>query len=410
MKTALQTQSKPQKTNSVATVQAGLLQRKCACGGSPGVAGECAGCSEKRLSGLQTKLAVSQPGDEYEHEADRMADQVMRMSVPSLAAVGSGYAATRSIQRKPQGESTEWAGEPLVNNVISSPGQPLDPTTRAFFEPRFGHGFGRVRVHADDRAAESARAVHARAYTVGEHVVFAAKQFSPASTDGRRLLAHELTHVIQQGAADGTRVPEEESETGDSTRPKDGMTSADETVGDVSRLATPKLSAGLKLQRAACPCCADSISITNINRIDDATKMGHSFDTHMGLSYPATGPSGSCTLEWWEKTNVPAITGHVADTWTDMFQLMGGASFGTWTNRLENCGTSTLVVDTDPPTLAKTPGRTVTRTLEFRIVTNSMPPTSDGGCAAASQQVTATQVLKMVNGVPDWAASSFTTP
>lgn len=410
MKAALQTQAKPQTTTAVATVQPGLLQRKCACGKAPGVAGECAGCSEKRLSGLQTKLAVSQPGDEYEHEADRMADQVMRMSDPSPAAVSSGNAATRSIQRKPQSEGTESAGEPLVNNIISSPGQPLDPATRAFFEPRFGHDFGRVRVHADDRAAESASAVHARAYTVGEHVVFGAKQFSPGSTDGRRLLAHELTHVIQQGAADGTRVPEDDSETGDSTRQEDGMTSADETVGDVSRTATPKLSAGLMLQRAACPCCADSISITNINRIDDATHMGHSFDTNMGLEYPATGPSGSCTLEWWEKTNVPAIPGHVANTWTDMFQLMGGASFGTWTNRNEDCGTSTQVVDTDPPKLGKTPGRTVTRTLEFRIRVNSMPPTSDGGCAAAFQEVTATQVLKMVSGVPDWGASSFTTP
>jgi hypothetical protein len=87
---------------------------------------------------------------------------------------------------------------PIVQEVLRSPGQPLDAHTRAFMEPRFGHDFSRVRVHTDARAAESAWAVDALAYTVGRNVVFGAGQYVPASSAGQQLLAHELTHVVQQ--------------------------------------------------------------------------------------------------------------------------------------------------------------------------------------------------------------------
>jgi hypothetical protein len=87
----------------------------------------------------------------------------------------------------------------VVGEVIGAEGQPLDATTRAFMEERFGHNFGRVRVHADARAAESARAVSAEAYTVGQHIAFASNRYHPSSETGRRLLAHELTHTLQQG-------------------------------------------------------------------------------------------------------------------------------------------------------------------------------------------------------------------
>jgi hypothetical protein len=85
-----------------------------------------------------------------------------------------------------------------VYDVLGSSGQPLDAATRAFFEPRFGHDFSRVRVHADSKAAESARAVNALAYTVGSNVVFGAGQYQPGAAGGRHLLGHELTHVVQQ--------------------------------------------------------------------------------------------------------------------------------------------------------------------------------------------------------------------
>ena len=86
----------------------------------------------------------------------------------------------------------------VVHDVLRAPGQPLDAATRVFMEPRFGHDFSSVRVHTDDRAAESARAVNALAYTVGRNVVFDAGQYQPRTSPGQRLLAHELTHVLQQ--------------------------------------------------------------------------------------------------------------------------------------------------------------------------------------------------------------------
>jgi hypothetical protein len=89
--------------------------------------------------------------------------------------------------------------------VLRSPGQPLDAATRVFMEPRFGHNFSRVRVHTDARAAESARAVGAAAYTVGYDIVFGEGQFEPGTRNGRQLLAHELTHVVQQRGAHSPR-------------------------------------------------------------------------------------------------------------------------------------------------------------------------------------------------------------
>jgi hypothetical protein len=86
----------------------------------------------------------------------------------------------------------------VVHDVLRSPGQPLDAATRAAMEARFGHDFGRVRVHADARAAESARAVNALAYTVGSDVVFAQGRHAPHTPEGLGLLTHELTHVVQQ--------------------------------------------------------------------------------------------------------------------------------------------------------------------------------------------------------------------
>jgi len=87
---------------------------------------------------------------------------------------------------------------PVADEALRSPGQPLDPATRAFMEPRFAHNFGNVRVHNDTKSAESARAVNAQAYTVGQQIVFGANQFAPMSYQGRELLAHELAHTVQQ--------------------------------------------------------------------------------------------------------------------------------------------------------------------------------------------------------------------
>lgn len=110
---------------------------------------------------------------------------------------------TPAVQRKAVRKATT-GGEmpPVVNAVLRSPGQPLDAETRAFMEPRFRRDFSGVRVHTDAQAAESAWAVSALAYTVERDIVFGAGQYAPGTTQGRRLLAHELAHVVQQGDFD----------------------------------------------------------------------------------------------------------------------------------------------------------------------------------------------------------------
>jgi hypothetical protein len=197
------------------TVEAPILQRKtCPCGG---------GCPHCQTHILQPKLAINQPGDAYEQEADRVAEEVMRMPDPSAAAAPAIASAAAVLQRKcacgDQSESglcSECAKKeelqrfaagptatpeapPIVRHILRQPGVPLDASTRAFFEPRFGRDFSTVRVHTDSRAAVSARAVNARAYTVGRDIVFDEGQYSPRSTGGKTLLAHELAHTIQQG-------------------------------------------------------------------------------------------------------------------------------------------------------------------------------------------------------------------
>lgn len=104
------------------------------------------------------------------------------------------------LQRRPlQSRESPKHAPPIVHEVLRSPGRQLDDSTRAALEPQFGHDFGRIRVHTDSKAAASAQAVDALAYTVGPNIVFASGQFSPATAQGRKLLAHELTHTIQQG-------------------------------------------------------------------------------------------------------------------------------------------------------------------------------------------------------------------
>lgn len=116
------------------------------------------------------------------------------------------------LQPKPPKESSAGEVPPIVQDVLRSPGQPLNAETRTFMEPRFGHDFSGVRVHTDAQAAESARILNAQAYTVGRDLVFGAGEYAPESPPGRRLLAHELTHIIQQNSLGPHSVRMAESE------------------------------------------------------------------------------------------------------------------------------------------------------------------------------------------------------
>lgn len=159
---------------------------------------------------IQPKLTINTPGDEYEQEADRMAADVMRMSKRTVHPASGEYhlrptgqhVHSHLIRQRPERKELVVAAvPPIVNEVLSSTGQPLDTVTREFMEPRFGHDFSRVRVHTGARSAEAASAINARAFTVSHRIVFGAGEYAPQDPKYNDLLAHELAHVIQQEKA-----------------------------------------------------------------------------------------------------------------------------------------------------------------------------------------------------------------
>ena len=156
---------------------------------------------QRVVVGIQAKLKVGQLGDKYEQEADRVADAVMRMPERQVQRQAEEEEKEEEeIQTKPLPSQTSEVVSDVETSInsIRGGGQPLPGSTRAFFETRFGQDFSQVRLHTDARAADAARAVNARAFTTGQDVVFGAGQYAPGTEHGRRLMAHELTHVIQQ--------------------------------------------------------------------------------------------------------------------------------------------------------------------------------------------------------------------
>lgn len=148
----------------------------------------------KSPASVQAKLKVNAPGDIYEQEADRIADQVL--STPMHSA---GNGALPRIQH--------FLGQPIrykeaapksVDQALASPGKPLEPMLLQDMEQRFGYDFSRVRVHSGSVAEQSAQDMNAHAYTVGSDVIFGAGRFAPETHEGRRLIAHELAHVVQR--------------------------------------------------------------------------------------------------------------------------------------------------------------------------------------------------------------------
>ena len=179
------------------------LQRKCACGAPSAAGGSCANCEAKEKGGSplvpQKKLVIGAADDPLEREADRVADQVMAATAHSPV---SGVPV--HIQRfTGQGGGQMDMVPASVERVLAGSGRPLEPALRKDMEQRFGHDFSRVRVHTGGAPEQSARELDAHAYTLGHHVVFADGRFAPETSEGRHLLAHELTHVVQQSQAPG---------------------------------------------------------------------------------------------------------------------------------------------------------------------------------------------------------------
>jgi hypothetical protein len=142
----------------------------------------------------QTELAISQPGDASEREADGVAEQIT--ATAAHLAVRADPQPIQSVHRQSDRNTDSTAAS--VRRALANPGTPLQPGLRQDMERRFGHDFSRVRVHSGPAAEQSARDVDANAYTVGHHIVFGAGGFTSAMQPERRLLAHELTHVLQQ--------------------------------------------------------------------------------------------------------------------------------------------------------------------------------------------------------------------
>jgi len=176
-------------------VVSGALQRQCAaCGNHTIAGGDCHGCSEKKKLGLQTKLTVGEIGDVYEQEADRIADQVLA-SAPPASEKGAPLRVQRFVDQQ-VGDSVPAS----VDSALAGPATPLEAALRQNMEHQFGHDFSRVRVYSGAHAEQSARDLHASAYTVGHDIVFGAGK---STRNDRHLIAHELTHVLQQTGGDG---------------------------------------------------------------------------------------------------------------------------------------------------------------------------------------------------------------
>ncbi len=230
---------------------------------------KCAACEDEKK--LQTKLAISEPGDALEREADDVANNVMRMAEPVAAPTG------------PSAAPITGAAAPLgmpdsVGEVLRSAGRPLDADSRAFMESRFGRDFGAVHLYTDERASRSAAGIGALAYTVGSNIVFGAQQYRPATEAGRRLLAHELAHVVQQQGQAPAVARQSVDE--DRSVPSNATNNPQETGATTDTGGGTSAGSGNAMQQkpqqvSGCPCTnppnqTDQCSGTNASAVSDA--------------------------------------------------------------------------------------------------------------------------------------------
>lgn len=230
-----------------------LLHRRCACGAHAPGGGECESCKKQKL------------------------------------------------QRRAGSSSEIPAIPPIVHDVLGASGQPLDAGARTFFEPRFGHDFSAVRVHADSRAAESAHAVNALAYTVGEHVVFAEGQYDATSAAGRELLAHELAHVTQY---DGSHAqPDTVTAPGDASEREADRISESVLAGTPVPSVSGQGHASLQRQVGAathCPANKNGASADPLADLKSADSRAEAIATNAATLTGADPPTAD-TLKIFEK-------------------------------------------------------------------------------------------------------------
>lgn len=251
---------------------------------------------------IQRKLAIGTTYDPLESEADRMADRLMSPAghLPRLTPASAESAVRRKCACKESGPGCEECSgkkpgklqlkarssvipveaPPIVHEVLRSPGKPLDAATRAFFEPRVGFDFADVRIHADERAAASADSIRARAFTSGPHIVFNRGEYSPEAAEGKRLLAHELSHVVQQGAGRSIGIQRQPKASEGSTKPNSEFSPGD-TVSSIT-IYTISKTAIVWMRKAA-----DSSSYSLVYALTKSDVPGG--ETYQGFKDPSGG-------------------------------------------------------------------------------------------------------------------------
>ncbi len=387
MSTQLQTQAKTGSKTSDAATASNVVKRR--------FLGQRGFSAEAQRYPIQAKLKIGQPGDKYEQEAERVAERVMRMPGPA-GNISTGFTTSEQppiiqrmcpecedkLNRKPisiqrfvqstghniQRQCTECEEEiqrqpveeeeeeemlqakestghrptvtPKIHGQINSlqhgEGQPLSGSDRSFFEPRFGYDFSQVRVHTDARAAETTQAINARAYTVGQNIVFGAGEYSPETTPGKELLAHEFAHVVQQMGSRG-----------------EGITYLQRTIGDGHDLTASRFQGDAVLEGVY----DDERLLKTGNRGPAVTKLQQAL-IDAGSTLPRFGADGifgsetKAAVEGFQRhsgltgASIDGIVGPITMGWLDQRFSAGPTPAGTGTGATAGC-TSIKTVNVD---------------------------------------------------------------
>jgi hypothetical protein len=284
-----------------------------------------------------SQLTVSHPNDACELEADRVADQVMRMP-DSAQTVGMQSTAVSQPQINRQcavceqeeeitrkAESSENSAKndgaiAQVNRTVASGGQPLDQQTRHFMESRFGHDFSQVKIYTHSQAAESARTINARAYTLGQDVVFNTGEYAPDTDSGKHLLAHELTHVVQQSGSVQRQVMREVGDVAElaTSSPADTLVTLD---GEITPAPADIDTAGLDIDVASLfPAAAES----------DSTELTSMKGTNQAIANLSAALQASCSpdrsLTWADFKGSPSGSFSAKTAYKFQLQSVDGTS------------------------------------------------------------------------------------
>lgn len=262
-------------------------------------------------------LRIGEPGDAFEREADRVAEDVIAGRGPQWSPAQSGARLQRKcdcggecdeckekekLRRKAASAEAPSHAPGIVHDVLRAPGRPLDRPTQQFFESRFQYDFGRVRVHTGAQAALSAAAVNAAAYTVGDNIVFAAGRYDPTSRAGQSLMAHELAHVVQQSG----EIRRKEQAPEEATDPEiaavlRAAARAQQAPNDQTRLMLSGSEIAYRLIKAYLPEYNDLVSSVGYSagvKGVRATKSGNNVDLTVGKDFVlSTGGPASAGMD-----------------------------------------------------------------------------------------------------------------